>query len=103
MSSYGDTIFLSNENANNYLSTDHGDHWTRLSSLGINIDHMFLYSMWFSGNRILAGTSEGIYLSEDKGQNFTLQNQADRISCFINYQNKLMAGNIAGFGGLVYL
>lgn len=99
MSSYGDTIFLGNENANNYLSTDHGDHWTRLYTLGINIDHMFLYSMWFSGNRILAGTSEGIYLSEDKGQHFTLQNQADRISCFINYQNKLMAGNIAGYGG----
>jgi len=81
-----------------YISSDNGDSWTKVFSLGIfNV----FFSFAVSGNQVFAGVlPSGLYYSNDKGLTWTLQNSSISAKHIALSDTNLLCGVSGGTGGI---
>ena len=81
---------FSGDTASIYISSDDGASWTKVFSLGW---YDVFYSFAFSGNEVFAGAlPSGLYYSNDKGVNWTLQSGGNSKHIALTDTNLLRAG-----------
>lgn len=92
-------IILLNEQKNSklvegiYLSEDNGESWIEVTASGLDGDILSLSIHPSNSKYIAAATNSGVYLSSDKGENFTLISEREAVgtAVFFNEENLYFA------------
>jgi photosystem II stability/assembly factor-like uncharacterized protein len=84
----GDTIIAIYNQNNIYRSLDNGVTWVPVTNSNLG---NYIYSVALIGNSMIAGTSNGLYLSSNGGLNWTLQANDTWVHDFAVFHGKIYA------------
>lgn len=94
----GGTFFISSQDGGIKISTDNGVSWNRYGN-GIPYQNINVTVLHSAGSRVFAGTTGGLYVTTDLGQNWTklqLSQEILSVNTLVSAEGKIYAGTSEG-------